>query len=152
MDSTNVLIRDIYQLKAQKEVLTNEINQKRNILAELEADIEKKSAELLSNLKQENSSYVETDELVAAKFSKSSVEYSNDYEAICTLKSNGYENLIKTKTVDSLDKTAIKKAIKADSNLKELIEKLTTEKVTEYVVVTSIDNYQKMLGHIDNAK
>lgn len=152
MDPITSLAQEIYNLKSQKEILDNEIKAKKASSDELDALIAEKSAQLLIDLDATGSTTLEVDDIIAAKFSKKSIEYISESAALKALKDNGYIHLIKVKVAESLDKTAIKKAMKADAALSQILQDVTTEKVTEYVVVTSKENYSKMVEHIENGK
>ena len=99
-----------------------------------------------------NEKKFDSDKLVVSVVSKSNVGYKNENEVIKYLKENYNGNYIKVKTTESLDKTALKKAIKSDSVLKESLDPMIEETKTTYAVVTDFDNYEKMLEHIEAGK
>ena len=57
-----------------------------------------------------------------------------------------------TKTTTSLDKTVLKKDLKVDASLKEDLKDFVGDRVVEYVTVTTAENHQKMLEHIEESK
>ena len=145
------LIEDIFNLKTKEK--SNESildNMKENISKDKE-QIENLSKELLLELNNINETQYEIldKKLVAQKFSKESVGYSDEAAVIAYLKEKYQANYIKTKITESLDKNALKKALKKDENLAKYLEDMTVRNTTEYVVVTDFENYQKMLEHID---
>lgn len=150
MCDKNTLISDIYELKELKKSLEEVVSNIKSSIASIDSKIESKEALLIEVMRQfglEKDSEVEN--LVAAIFKKENIGYRNDAEVLAYLKSINRADLIKVKTTESLDKVAIKKAIKADSVLADQLADMTTKTITEYVVVTTTDNYTKMLEHID---
>lgn len=150
MCDKNTLISDIYELKELKKSLEEVVSNIKSSIASIDSKIESKEALLIELMKQfglEKDSEVEN--LIAAIFKKENIGYRNDAEVLAYLKSINRADLIKVKTTESLDKVAIKKAIKADSVLADQLADMTTKTITEYVVVTTTDNYSKMLEHID---
>lgn len=150
MCDKNTLISDIYELKELKKSLEEVVSNIKSSIASIDSKIESKEALLIEVMRQlglEKDSEVEN--LVAAIFKKENIGYRNDAEVLSYLKSINRADLIKVKTTESLDKVAIKKAIKADSVLADQLADMTTKTITEYVIVTTADNYTKMLEHID---
>lgn len=68
------------------------------------------------------------------------------------LKDNNYKNLITVKTTESINKNALKKELKTNENLQKALDNLTIKSITDYVVVTSKENHEKMLEHIEQNK
>ena len=150
MCDKNTLISDIYELKELKKSLEEVVSNIKSSIASIDSKIESKEALLIEVMRQsglEKDSEVEN--LVAAIFKKENIGYRSDAEVLAYLKSINRADLIKVKTTESLDKVAIKKAIKADSVLADQLADMTTKTITEYVIVTTADNYTKMLEHID---
>ncbi|MCK9470178.1 MAG: hypothetical protein M0Q88_00300 [Bacilli bacterium] len=146
------LIEDIFNLKTK--VKSNEIildSMKENVSKDKE-QIENLSKELLLELNNINETQYEIldKKLVAQKFSRESVGYSDEAAVIAYLKEKYQANYIKTKITESLDKNALKKALKKDENLAKHLEDMTVKNTTEYVVVTDFENHQKMLEHIND--
>lgn len=150
MSDKNTLISDIYELKEVKKQLEDVITNVKSSVAAIDDRITKKEAELLEALKQTNVD-IDTDveNIVAAVFRKENIGYTSDADVLNYLKLISRDDLIKIKTTESLDKVALKKALKTDSELAEKLEAMTVRSTTEYVVVTSTDNYSKMLEHIN---
>lgn len=150
------LVKEIFDLKNQKEKMETELQEKETyykaIISDLDSKIQLKEKDLLTAMKTLDNKEVEVDNLVATYFSKENVSYTSDSDVLNYLKENNYTTLINTKTTESLNKNALKKALKTDLDLSKALEKLTIKIVTEYVVVTTKENHIKMLEHIDNNK
>ena len=150
------LVKEIFDLKSQKEKMETELQEKetyyKSIISDLDSQIELKEKDLLTAMKTLDNKEVEVDNLVATYFSKENVSYTSDSDVLNYLKENNYTTLINSKTTESLNKNALKKALKTDLDLSKALEKLTIKTVTEYVVVTTKENHIKMLEHIDNNK
>ena len=150
------LVKEIFDLKNQKEKMETELQEKETyykaIISDLDSKIELKEKDLLTAMKTLDNKEVEVDNLVATYFSKENVSYTSDSDVLNYLKENNYTTLINSKTTESLNKNALKKALKTDLDLSKALEKLTIKTVTEYVVVTTKENHIKMLEHIDNNK
>ena len=150
MSDKNTLISDIYELDSIKTQLEAVISNLKSSLEAIDGRIESKKAELLLAMKSENVDVnTDVDNVVAAIFRKENIGYTSDTAVLEYLKSIGRDDLIKVKTTESLDKVNLKKAIKADVSLSESLDSMTIRSTTEYVVVTSSENYQKMLEHIN---
>lgn len=117
---------------------------------DLEANILTNKKALLNLLEDETP--FETNVFVAKKSHSESVGYSNETEVLQALKDNDYTNYIRIKTTEALDKNELKKALKTDEKLKNLLDSYTTTKRTDYVIVTTPENYKLMLEHIEKGK
>lgn len=150
MIDKNALISDIHELKDAKKHLEEAVTILKTSISSIDDKINAKEAALLEYMKL-NNQLLDTDvpNLVAAVFRKESVGYTSESDVLAYLKANNRDDLIKIKTTESLDKTAIKKALKSDSTLAENLDSMTTRLITEYVVVTTADNYNKMVEHIN---
>ena len=150
MSDKNILISDIYGLKEVKKQLEDVVTNLKSSISSIDAKIEEKEQALLEQMK---ASGVDVDKdvenLVAAIFKKENIGYISDSAVLDYLKANNRSDLIKVKVTESLDKVALKKALKADTVLAEDLDAMTIRSVTEYVVVTSGTNYEKMLEHIN---
>lgn len=144
-----VSLKEIFDLKKQKEKIDSDIASLQQESKTIDAKIEELNAILLSELTEmEATEYAEGD-FVAAKFSRQNVGYKNEADVINYLKNNLNSQYIKTKITESIDKVALKKALKSDTTLSEALDDMMYTTATEYVVVTDIENYKKMLEHIN---
>lgn len=143
------LIKEIYQLKRQKEDIDNQIAALKAQASELDKNISDKANTLLEAMKTNNIHEIEADDVKAGWFTKENISYTSDSDVLDYLKKNNYNEYITTKTTESLAKNPLKKAIKTNQQLAEALASMTVHKVTEYTVVTSKENYEEMLKHID---
>ena len=150
MSDKNILISDIYALKEVKKQLEDVVTNLKSSISSIDTKIEEKEQALLAQMK---ASGIELDKdvenLVAAVFKKENIGYTSDSAVLEYLKANNRSDLIKVKVTESLDKVALKKALKTDVALSESLDAMTVRSVIEYVVVTSEANYEKMLEHIN---
>lgn len=152
-EKVNNLIKAIYEAKASKEIFEANIAELKCKIDALDADIEKHNEELLAELKEDGSlEYISDTGLYANVFKKESVGYTNDADVLKYLKENNYNEYVKTKITESLDKRPLSKALKIDEKLAAALEAMTVKTTLEYVVVTSAENHQKMLEHIEESK
>ena len=91
-------------------------------------------------------------EIIATYFSKENIGYTSEKEVLQYLKDNNYTTLISSKTTESLNKNALKKALKEDADLSKALENMTVTTLTEWIVVTDKENHDKMLEHIESNK
>ena len=145
------LIEEIYKLKQSIAAKEDAITALKANITEESAEVEKLSAELLSELKSSNTRVYELadKQLVAEKFARENVGYTSESDVLNWLKTNLNGQFIKTKVTESLDKNAIKKALKTDQVLEEALSDMTMKTVTEYVVVTTFENRAKMYQAMD---
>lgn len=146
------LIKNIYQAKIKKEELEKKINDLKAEMEQVDNYIEECSNDLLNQMKTSETKMLEVENLVAETFSKENIGYTSDKDVLDYLKANGYNQYVKTKVTESLDKTPLKKAIKTDEVLAKGLDDLTVRTLTEYVVVTTKENHEKMLEHIEGKK
>lgn len=142
----NTLLTDIFNLKELKNKAEAELNAVKEKINAIDAEISLKSGLLLEELTTNNMTTYnpENTDLIALKCSQKSFEYYDESKCILALHDAGYSNLVKVKSTSSLDKNAIKKAVKSDNALLDLINAHSGEKITEYVIVTTLENYQKI--------
>lgn len=146
------LIKDIYKAKETKEAIESKINDLKAELEQVEAYIEDCSNDLLNRMKSQETKEISVDNLVAETFTRENIGYTSDKDVLEYLKNNGYSQYVKTKVTESLDKTPLKKAIKADEKLAQALDSMTVKTISEYVVVTTKENHEKMLEHIEKNK
>ena len=142
-------IKSAYALKKEREELEAQIATLQAKISEIDAKLGVNNNDIMALLKEGELTEVEIEGLFANLFTKHTVGYTSESDAITWLKNNGYASLVKVKTTESLDKNAIKKAMKTDTALTEGLNSITVDKVTEYVVVTDAENHAKMLEHIE---
>ena len=146
------LIKEIFELKKQKEDLEQKQEEYKIQINNLNATIDLKEKDLLNAMKAADTKEIDLTDIVATYFSKENVSYTSDAAVLSYLKENNYNDLITTKTTESLNKNALKKALKTDLNLSKALEDLTVTNLTEWVVVTTKENHDKMLEHIEQNK
>lgn len=149
------LMTSIYEAQKEKDILEDKVKEITSQIKELEETIDKQKELLLEDMSDCSIDELEdTDnKLFANVFAKTNVGYTSDSDVLNALKGNGFTQYIKTKVTESLDKNALKKALKENETLKTLVNEFIKESVTRYVVVTTADNHTKMFEHIDkNAK
>ena len=144
------LISEIHALKVEKEALEKEQEVLKDKISALDTDINAKNTELLNKLKELKQDLVEYNDLVAYKGHVDTVAYKDEKEVLKYLKDNGYNNLITIK--ESLAKNPLKAALKKNEELKKALDDMLENKTTEYVVVTTKENYKQILEHIEENK
>lgn len=152
-EKVNNLIAAIYAAKASKEIFEADMENLKFKINTLDADIEKHNEELLAELKSDGAAeYISDTGLYANVFKKENIGYTSDADVLKYLKENNYNEYVKTKITESLDKRPLSKALKTDEKLAAALEAMTVKTTTEYVVVTNAENHQKMLEHIEEGK
>ena len=143
------LIKQIFYLEKTKKDKEEEQTKLKEDISNLDIQIQEKKKLLLDAMKEAKSEEITTEDIVATYFSKENISYTNDKDVLNYLKENNYNDLITTKTTESLNKNALKKALKTDTSLNEALESMTIKSLTEWVVVTDSETHQKMLEHIE---
>lgn len=152
-------ILEIYKLKIQQKVLEAQIEKLKVSLKTIETQITEDSASVLKEMQQAsndkkldaNNSYI-IDNIVTTLMYRSSVNYTNEDNVVKWLKDNKYTDLFKTVITESLDKNKIKSALKKDKVLDEGLKPFIQETKTPYVVITTVENNEKMREHINENK
>jgi len=148
------LMYEIFKLK--KAVTLNEaaVEHFKQDIDNDNTQIEKLSLELLNELTINGTSTYDwkSENLVAQKFVRDNVGYTSEAEVLNYLKNSYDGQCVKVKVTESLDKNALKKALKNDMKLSEALDSMTVKTITEYVVVTDSENHKKMLEHISEQK
>lgn len=139
------------ELKKVKEALEAEVDALDTKIKEVEAEATEKKATLLAEVKADPDFKDNTFDKVCGDFNvtyfrKVNIGYKNEADVLNYLKSAGHTNLITVK--ESLNKNEIKKALKADAELKAALDGFTVENISEYCTVTTAENHGKMLEHI----
>ena len=143
------LIKQIFYLEKSKKDLEEEQAKLKRDIDNLDIRIVEKKKDLLNAMKNAKELELSVEDIVATYFSKENVGYTNEKDVLNYLKENNYTTLISSKTTESLNKNALKKALKEDNKLSEALKDLTTTSITEWVVVTDKETHQKMLEHIE---
>ena len=150
----NEKIKKVYELKTKQEEIQAKQEELKQQLNELAQEQEKLSSEILVEMKTNNVSEQDTDNLVAQYFSKNEFSYGDEKLLLSRLQELSLDKFIKTvtKTTTSIDKNNLKKELKVNADLKETLKDYVGDRLVEYVVVTTKENHEKMLEHIDNSK
>lgn len=148
------LMYEIFRLKKAAALVEASVADLKKIVADDNMQIDRLSLQLLNELTANNMTTYDwaAENLVVEKFVRENVGYTSDEDVLNYLKNNYASQYIKTKITESLDKNALKKAIKTDTKLSEALESMTVKSSTEYVVVTDSENHKKMLEHINEQK
>lgn len=150
MDRTDELIELIYNAQKEKEEQDKIIETAKGKSDELDSKIKLLKDELF-NLIQDKEPH-KKGKMIAVKMQKIGTGYKDEAAIIKWLKENLGGQFIKSKTTESLDKNPFKKELKTNNILTEGVKDYITPTVTEYIVVTDEENYQKMLEHINEGK
>lgn len=150
----NEKIKKVYDLKMKQEEIQAKQEELKQQLSELTQEQEKLSNEILVEMKTNNVSEQDTDNLVAQYFSKNEFSYGDEKLLLSKLKELSLDKFIKTvtKTTTSIDKNNLKKELKADADLKETLKDYVGDRLVEYVVVTTKEKHERMLEHIEEGK
>lgn len=150
----NEKIKKVYDLKMKQEEIQAKQEELKQQLSELTQEQEKLSNEILVEMKTNNVSEQDTDNLVAQYFSKNEFSYGDEKLLLSKLKELSLDKFIKTvtKTTTSIDKNNLKKELKADADLKEILKDYVGDRLVEYVVVTTKEKHERMLEHIEEGK
>lgn len=125
------LIKQIFYLEKTKKDKEEEQTKLKEDISNLDIQIQEKKKLLLDAMKEAKSEEITTEDIVATYFSKENISYTNDKDVLNYLKENNYNDLITTKTTESLNKNALKKALKTDTSLNEALESMTIKSLTE---------------------
>lgn len=145
------LIKYIFKLEKAKKKNEDEIKILQEDAEDLEDEISIAKQFLFDKMKQDKNEMLETDNnLVAQFFVKNEFSYGDEKALLDKLQEMDLAKYVKTttKVTISIDKNALKKDLKEDTQLKESLKDFVGDRVTEYVVVTTKENHQKMLEHI----
>lgn len=149
MDKT--LIKHINLMQSEIDGLNKQIEDLKSLVELKQNSMEEAKKVLLAQMQNEKLDEFKDEEnnLVATVFNKTNIGYSSDIEVITKLKGTEFAKFIKIKTTESLDKNPLKKEIKTNKTLEELLKPLIVESNTTWVVVTTGENHTKMLEHIE---
>ena len=144
------LVKEIFTKSAEVEAKQKQIEQLKKEVDELTVTIEDDKLNLLNHMKEEKQEVFEEGDLVAQSFVKNEFSYGDEKALLNKLQEMGLAKYVKTttKVTASIDKNVLKKDLKEDAQLKESLKDFVGDRVTEYVVVTTKENHQKMLEHI----
>lgn len=143
------LIKEIYQLKGEKEALEKNLESLKKSIADLDASISEKSDEVLAYMLENGIKEEEADGIFAIKMHRSNVGYADEKAVLTILKEKFNGQYIRTKTTEALDKIPLKKAIKENKELAEALEGQTINTSADYVIVTDAANREKILEHLN---
>lgn len=139
--------------------LQDSIKEKENAIAELKAgvaildsELNTLNDELLHEMISNGNKEIKVDDLVASYFYKNEFSYGDEKALLQYLKDHSMNSYIITKLTESINKAALKKDLKTNKDLKESLNDFVGDRKVEYVVVTTEENHQKMLEHIENNK
>ena len=146
------LIEKIYQLQTNKENLEKQKNEIQANIDALDAELEASKAELLKQMQSDGVNTFTADDIKAGTFHRKDIAWLDDKALLEYLTSTGQEQYINTKVTKSVAKAALKKAMKTNEPLKESLSPYFGYKETDYVIVTTTDNFDAMLKHIEEGK
>ena len=150
MNNIEDLIVKIQVAQVASEGYAKELSDIKEKKEEIDQLIEENKAELLKLITSDEA--IKVDNLVAQRFHRENTGYTDEKKLIEFLKSNCDGKFIKTKVTESLDKNPLKKELKGNPEFKTLLSDFISEGFTDYVVVTTEDNYEKMFEHINEGK
>ena len=109
---------------------------------------------ILEEFKEKQLKEEKVDNIFATYFYREDVDWLDDAGLLKALQENNASQYISTKvtTKTSVDKKALKNAFKTDDALRETYKDFYGKKVIEYVTITTEENHQKMLEHIEASK
>ena len=150
----NEKIKKVYDLKMKQEEIQAKQEELKQQLNDLTQEQERLSNEILVEMKTNNVSEQDTDNLVAQYFSKNEFSYGDEKLLLSKLKELSLDKFIKTvtKTTTSIDKNNLKKELKVNVDLKESLKDYVGDRLVEYVVVTTKEKHERMLEHIEENK
>lgn len=150
MERINELIDLIYNLQQDKEKQEAIINQAKETSCKLDNEISNYKTELLSLITSDDA--INNDGKVAVRMHRPNTSYKDERAIISWLRQNLNGKFIKSKVNESLDKVPFKKELKTNTELAEGVKDYIGSSVTDYVVVTSEENYKKMLEHMETGE
>lgn len=141
----NEINEELESLEQQKKELDERVNA-------LTSERESIYAELLQYCLDKTIQEQQVDDLFLNYFSRNDIAWLDDAGLLAKLKAENLKEYIKVTTKESVDKTALKKAFKTNPQLAETCKQFYGDKLTEYVTVTTTENHQRMLEHINESK
>lgn len=145
------LLTEIHALSEQKAILENTLNDLKNQIAALDIELNNHRSELEMQLKISGINEIEYDNVVAFIQTRNTTGYKSESDIIRILKESRDSQYIKTKVSESIDKNALKKALKTDSELTELLDPYIQKGTSDVLIVTTVENKIKMLEHINES-
>lgn len=149
------LVNKIYEKKSQYDILETQYKDICDQMESLDKDIKELSSKLLDEVKnteefKKDNGYNESfDNLNVEYFRRETTGYTDENAVLAYLKQND-SKFITVK--ESINKKLLNAELKKNTELKEALDKMLTKKVSEYVVVTTLEKAEKMHEHIENAK
>lgn len=140
-------IKKIYELKKQKDALDEQLNKLKEKIDSISKTIDEETPNVLTDILSEGlSSYKHpTEDIVVTLCHNTSTDYKDEKSVLDYLLEN-YPELVKT--THKIDKKGTNKEIKTNMSLKESLNNFLETKTTQYVVITSSENTEKMLQHM----
>jgi hypothetical protein len=142
-------IKHLFSLKQEKDELQKQADDLDNKIKAIDALIDDDSDFVLQDMKAEQQKEFMADDLVVTLLSKHSYNMS-DTSILDYLEKNNLSQFIDTKK--SIKKNPLNKELKTNTELKEALSPFMTETTTDYVVVTTKENADKMKEHINESK
>ena len=150
----NELMKQVWELKQEKENLEREQEELKNKLSAIEEQITGLNDTILNDMLEAETESFEDNEtdLVATLFTKVNTGYLDEKAVLNYLKENNLSQYITVK--ESINKRALNSGLKADKTLNESLSKdnWIGTSTTKYVVVTTKENTEKMFEHINGGK
>lgn len=148
------LISEIHKLKQEIDSKTEEITKLQESKNELQNKLDLFNDNLLKEMITNKQTEIKINNLVATYFSKNEFTYGDENALLNYLKDKGLNQYItvKTTTKESINKNNLKKDLKSNEELKQSLKDFVGDKLIEYVVVTTEENHEKMLEHIEQGK
>ena len=147
----NELINNFYKLKEEKESIDQHIKELKQQSDSLACMLDDLRNQITSKLREQSLESFTTDQNYIAVYSeKLSTTWVDEEQIKKQLLENGYEKFLKSKTTQSLDKNAIKKALKTDSELYKLVANSIVQEPKQSALITTVENYEKMLSEMQN--
>lgn len=144
------LARKIFWLKKDKSIIDKQMEELKAQGKNIDEEISNLGKLLLEHMHNGDVREFEIDGIVSSMFNRENIGYTSENDVLNYLKKEYNGQYIRTKVTEALDKNALKKAIKTDEVLAKALESMTVKTVSEYVVVTDVENHKLMLEHINN--
>lgn len=147
----NELINNFYKLKEEKESIDQNIKELKQQSDSLACMLDDLRNQITGKLREQSLESFTTDQNYIAVYSeKLSTTWVDEEQIKKQLLENGYGKFLKSKTTQSLDKNAIKKALKTDSELYKLVANSIVQEPKQSALITTVENYEKMLSEMQN--
>ena len=143
------LINTFYQTKLEKEAIDAQVKELKEKADALEITLDTLRADITQRLKEQSlDSFTTANQFIAVYSEKLATTWVNETAIKNQLRANGYDKFIKPKVTESLDKNAIKKALKVDPDLYKLVAPSIIQEPKGTTIITTVENYQKMVAEM----